>query len=228
MAFVVYQITNKKNGKYYRGKTTIERWVSRNYMGSGDRILKAIKKYGRKAFTREILESFSDEESAYGYEQVVVTLGKDDPMSYNIVAGGNGWKKGEKHKPTTIAKLKVIGREREFPPERIENHRRASLGEKNPMFGKHHKQSTRDKISASKSGENHHMFGKHQSKETIAKRVEKISGENHYNFGKSLPEDVRKKIGEGSRRAWAKIRLLKSLKNLKEPPYGGDCACFAR
>jgi hypothetical protein len=61
-----------------------------NYIGSGKRILSAIKKYGRENFTREILKIFDNSDDAEAYERHIVNeefTNRDD--TYNIALGGN-------------------------------------------------------------------------------------------------------------------------------------------
>lgn len=88
MYHIVYKTTNTLNGKYYYGvhSTTI---VNDDYLGSGTNIRRAIKKYGREVFKREVLCVFDDRDSALYYEKTVVTpkilLDED---CYNIVEGG--------------------------------------------------------------------------------------------------------------------------------------------
>ena len=52
--FYIYKTTNLSNGKQYIGSHDGDPFDS--YIGSGKLIIKAIKKYGRGNFIREILE----------------------------------------------------------------------------------------------------------------------------------------------------------------------------
>lgn len=51
---VIYKITNTINGKIYIGKQSNR---NKKYMGSGKWIKRAIKKYGRSNFIKEIIDS---------------------------------------------------------------------------------------------------------------------------------------------------------------------------
>lgn len=68
--WILYQITNTLNCKIYVGVHKLaDNYRSRNYLGSGLAIKKAIKKYGRKNFTRSTLAEFSCGEDAYKAEK---------------------------------------------------------------------------------------------------------------------------------------------------------------
>jgi hypothetical protein len=89
MYYFVYKTTNNINGKYYIGchKTND---IDDGYFGSGKNIVKAIQKYGKDIFTREILFMCSSEDEMYEKEKNIVneTIVNDD-NSYNLKVGGS-------------------------------------------------------------------------------------------------------------------------------------------
>lgn len=52
--YIVYRTTNHVNEKFYIGSHQTKK-INDGYLGSGKYLKKAIKKYGRKNFTRDIL-----------------------------------------------------------------------------------------------------------------------------------------------------------------------------
>jgi GIY-YIG catalytic domain/NUMOD3 motif len=88
--FTFYKITNKINQKYYFGvhETNIS---DDDYFGSGVAIKKAILKYGKENFTKQVLEIFETEQEAYQKEYQIVNAEQiNDPKCYNLTLGGNG------------------------------------------------------------------------------------------------------------------------------------------
>lgn len=90
----LYKTINKKNGKAYIGVHSsninpMEKFDG--YLGSGHVLKKAIKKYGKKSFHREILIICESAEYAYLLEEKLVN---DDFIrqkdNYNVVVGGKG------------------------------------------------------------------------------------------------------------------------------------------
>ena len=90
--WILYQTTNAINGKIYVGVhkcTNTPR--SRQYLGSGDKITAAIKKYGRKNFERVTLAEFACLEDAYSAEaKLVNTEFVNRKDTYNVCLGGRG------------------------------------------------------------------------------------------------------------------------------------------
>jgi hypothetical protein len=88
--------------------------------------------------------------------------------------------------------LSILVSERNFSEETIEKMRQAKVGvfdgENNPMYGKHHTQETRNKISAKKQGRPAHNKGKPMSEDAKQKLREK-------KIGKKYSDEVNKKKG---------------------------------
>lgn len=55
-------------------------------------------------------------------------------------------------------------------------------------------------------GENNNMYGRHHSEETKKKMSEALKGENHPLYGKHRSEETRKKISEAVKRRWLRHR----------------------
>lgn len=124
----VYCITNKINNKKYVGKMSKSVKDSKSYMGSGKLIKKAIKKYGRENFVKEILEeNVAKEELSLREMFWIQKLNTKLPNGYNLTDGGDG----------------SIGLKRS--QAQIEKHRKA-------MIGKKASEETKKKMSISAKG----------------------------------------------------------------------------
>lgn len=97
MKTILYKTTNNINGKYYIGIHTTDN-LDDGYIGSGWLFKKALKKYGKDSFTREILEVFDNREDALLAEKEYVITVDEDENSYNLRTGGFG---GTTHSETT-------------------------------------------------------------------------------------------------------------------------------
>jgi group I intron endonuclease len=91
-AWILYQTTNLLNFKIYVGVHKVaDTPRSRQYLGSGDRLRAAIKKYGTKNFARKTLAEFSCCEDVYKAEAELVNQAfVDREDTYNICLGGRG------------------------------------------------------------------------------------------------------------------------------------------
>jgi group I intron endonuclease len=90
MYHIVYLTTNLINNKIYVGKQSTYN-LNDGYLGSGKYLLRAIKKYGKENFKRDILFYCLSETDAYFIENSIVDIhfiNRDD--SYNIKCGGKG------------------------------------------------------------------------------------------------------------------------------------------
>jgi hypothetical protein len=86
MFYYIYKITNITNQKYYIGAHKTSN-MEDNYFGSGVGLKRAIEKYGKKNFTKEIICFCKDENDMYFQEKELVTLNEN---SYNMTKGGKG------------------------------------------------------------------------------------------------------------------------------------------
>jgi group I intron endonuclease len=86
---IIYKTTNLINNKIYIGK---DKRNDPKYLGSGVKIILAIKKYGKKNFNKEILEYCNSEEELNEKEMLWIQKfnSTDRNLGYNITVGGEG------------------------------------------------------------------------------------------------------------------------------------------
>lgn len=89
----IYKTTNIINGKIYIGLSTLTVDESTNYYGSGKILHRAISKYGKENFTKEILESNIESKEILEQREIYYISkynSTDDSIGYNITYGGTG------------------------------------------------------------------------------------------------------------------------------------------
>jgi len=88
--YLIYKITNHINGKFYIGKR-VTTDPNDYYLGSGKLIRRAVKKYGKESFSKEILFYLNDREEMAKKEADIVTEDVvNNPLCYNLRLGGKG------------------------------------------------------------------------------------------------------------------------------------------
>jgi group I intron endonuclease len=88
MFHFIYKTTNNINNKYYYGVHSTTN-INDGYLGSGDQLKRAIKKYGKENFSREIISLFDTRNKALLYEKELININIiNDDKSYNICEGG--------------------------------------------------------------------------------------------------------------------------------------------
>jgi len=144
---ILYKTTNLINNKYYIGIHCTED-IKDTYLGSGTLLKKAIKKYGKHNFKREILQEVNTIGELVELEKKVVNIDFcKDRNTYNMEVGGRGgkiWTKELKEKmSSSIQRGFVAGREvwnkgKKTGPLSESTKMKMSestKGEKNPMYG---------------------------------------------------------------------------------------------
>jgi len=159
---VVYKTTNLVNGKSYIGKDSKN---NPNYLGSGILLKKAIEKYGKENFIKEVLQECLTIEDLNKAEKWWIE--KEDacknPNSYNLANGGQGgdlsaFMDFEKRKGVSIHNKE----DRMIRSIRIQ-------GENNPMYGK--KMSDEQKKKLSEANKNREYFFTEQHKKNLSKAI---------------------------------------------------------
>ena len=162
LAYTVYKIINKVNNNYYVGSHITENPYD-DYMGSGNLIKNAIKKYGILNFEKQIIFMAFDEHSMKWAEDQFIVTNKIDPMSYNINPYGTRppSERTEQHK-RNIGKANK-GNKRPDVSKRMKNDpynlKEKFTGGNNPFSGKKHTKKYLVSMSQKNSGKNNPMYG---------------------------------------------------------------------
>jgi len=168
-----YKITNLVNGKYYYGIHSTNN-LEDGYIGSGLTILKAVKKYGRSSFIKEIVVDYPTRKEVSDHEALVVTLEVVECREcYNLQTGGSS-----EFTASEATRKKMS---------------ESTRGEKHPMFGKTTSEETKRKISEAQIGK---IIPKEARKKMSEARVGKYCGNNSHHFGKTTSEETKRKISE--------------------------------
>ena len=156
---IIYKTTNLINGKFYIGKDANNRDY---YLGSGSILNKAIKKYGKENFKKEILEKCNSleelcEREIFWIKELDAT---NETIGYNIAKGGLGGdtftNDPNKEIRREIIKKTSIGRKHSEQTKKLLSQLKTGI-----LFTDKHKQN----LKLSHKG----MTGKAQSKETKIK-----------------------------------------------------------
>lgn len=191
----VYLITNNINGKIYVGKHSTCN-LNDGYMGSGKILKLAYNKYGIENFTKHILAFADTEDELNDLEMFYIKDLDAKTKGYNLTDGGEG----------------TLG----FPSPN-----KGKFGVDSTMYGKHHSEETKKKISNSNKGKTigrtpwnkgvthsdetkkkisdarkgvPSWIGLHHSEETKKKISESKKGTTPWNKGKPMTEEQKLKI----------------------------------
>lgn len=85
----IYKVTNIINNKQYIGKHVGKPENSKNYLGSGIAIRRAVDKYGKENFVKEILE-YTPDGDLNELEEKYIKKYHTNIVGYNMTSGGDG------------------------------------------------------------------------------------------------------------------------------------------
>jgi group I intron endonuclease len=145
----IYRITNMLNGKKYIGKHSSGN-IDNGYYGSGIAVKKAIKKYGKSNFTKDVICICQSEKELN--EMEIYWINKEGTFlnGYNMTKGGDGTL-GRKQTKESIEKASASRREYYIKnPKARENislFAKSRTGVKNPFYGKTLTKSHIDKMT---------------------------------------------------------------------------------
>lgn len=185
---VIYITTNLINGKQYIGKDTRN---NPNYLGSGTLLKRAIQKYGKETFKKEIIEVCHSKNELIEREEYWLNYydAGRNPNFYNMhnySSGGIGISGEKNHmfgKPQSEQWKKKM-RERMIG-EKNPMYKKGYLffGEKNHFYGKKHSTKTIEKIKEKRKLQVFSEESKRKMSETSKERAHR--GEKNHMFGKT-------------------------------------------
>ena len=190
----IYKTTCLVNGKIYIGKH--EGRENDNYLGSGELFSRAVKKYGKENFKRDILRYCFTKHELRIWEYVFIKKyhSQDLNIGYNIADGDvNTTEFNPAKLPQVREKIRKATKLRMSKPEN-----NPMFGKKNPhteewkknhscvMKGRRHTDETKRKISVAQLGNKNHMYGKHLSDERKKQLSLMFSGKNNPMYGVRL------------------------------------------
>lgn len=180
MKHFIYLTTNLITNEKYIGKHYGE--LDDNYLGSGTILKRAIEKYGKENFKREILYISKNYQENCQKEKEFIKLynAVEDRTFYNINEGGDG---GDIFHLLPIEQQEAI---REAARERV-------IGEKNPRYGIHLSEETKEKIRQNRNTD--YM----QTEQYKKKMSEAVRGERNGMYRKQHSEESKQKMSKAKK-----------------------------
>ena len=177
--YIIYETKNLKDGKIYIGMHETDN-LEDGYLGSGKRLKRAIRYYGKEFFERKILFTFDNREDMIAKEIELVNeefFKRKD--TYNLKLGGEGGLINEEHKKKWIlngqaaarVKLKELHDNSKWLKAKVEKISK-TMKEKykhgllnvNTFQNRKHSEESKNKIrntiTGKQSGSNNSQFGK--------------------------------------------------------------------
>lgn len=207
---IVYKTTNLITGKFYVGMTALDK---PSYLGSGLLLKRAIKKYGKHNFTREILEECDSKEMLCERERYWIEKLKARELGYNLAEGGEGFSIGHE----VSAGVRMIA-SKTHKGKTISDEHKKKCSDFMKNFDGYSDQWIEQQHA---SGENHPMYGKQHSDETKMKMSEAhLKNPTKYWEGKTMSEETKRKISEANIGKTHTAEYRESVTGTGNPFYG--------
>ena len=186
---IIYKIINLINGKFYIGK---DKNNNPNYLGSGIHLKRAIKKYGKENFKKEILQYCNNNNHMSLMEIYWITKLNAIKEGYNIAPGGVGGggslpgeasrMYGKMHSEDTKRKIGKANKGRkhsEASKLKIKENHAKLAGKNHPFYGKKHSEKTKSKMRIAAIGRKHSEETKKKMSEKRKGKISPMKGRNH-------------------------------------------------
>jgi len=207
----IYKTTNLINNRYYIGLHSTDN-LDDGYLGSGTYLNRAIKKYGKPNFKREILEFHKSRKDVILREKELVTLLEvQDVNCMNMVRGGQSVEIIT-HTGETRRKMSEVRKGKTKSKEWRENMSKSHTGKKmSPEMCKKMSEIAKNRIYSEetrrKMSESHRGYQSEESKLKISKAN---SGEKNGQFGTTASEETRRKMSEAQKLRWTERKSQKN------------------
>lgn len=188
----IYKVTHKDSGRVYIGQ---KKGVFKiTYYGSGTHIKRALKRYGVKNFSLEILETARSRRNLDRLERKHIReyrrqLGRKN--MFNLCDGGKTSSGTVHSKAYCVRMSKLLS------------------GKNHPRYGKHNTKEWRKNHSKFMMGENNPQFGKPGPMKGRFGRLNSMygrCGKRAPMYGKKQPKEICKRISKAKTEYWKKWR----------------------
>lgn len=200
---IIYRTINMVNNKFYIGKDTKN---NPNYLGSGKLLQRAIQKYGRENFKKEILEYCDNKKLLNEREIFWINHTNAKINGYNIADGGHG---GNTYTEETKEKVSKLLKNRYISPEtkkkrqitRSKNPEKYKLSEeRKKIIGDQHRGKSISEKQKKLVSERMKNFQNYSSKFIDMQKGENKRGNKSPMWNKTVSIETKKKQSESHKK----------------------------
>ena len=229
----MYITTNLCNGKRYIGQKQFDQENWKNYLGSGAILKKAIKKYGKENFSRNIIQiCYSKKElNDVEYRTSVILNVVESNDWYNLCYGG-GSTNGYHFTEETRKKMGEKAKQRLSDARSHPRYGKEGLsGKNNPQYGI----SPKERMSSEKYQQWYDNHKKYWEKQKVEMKGKRLWGDAPPPMlGKTLSDEAKRKISQKAKQRFSDPRNCtfygrhhseESKKKLSESRKGYKASC---